>query len=165
MDKLIKTTRVVKADTGEVVSDHIQQFESFMYKDGKGYLFINNQSKVYSLVNPGLPEIVGQNDTAYLTRLSRYLDTHNLLRSPKQRRLPMTTIQLADTVGLSKRRVYTFLQRMIEAGVMAKVDGMYYINPLYFTVNRYLPQETYDLFRDQLAPYIPDWAKKRYLLG
>lgn len=162
--KMIKQTKIIQPDTGEIVLDATERLEAFMYKEGRGYLFINNQNKVYSLVNPGLPSAVSLNDTSYLTLLSRHLDSNNMLLSPKHGQLPMTTDQMAGTIRISVRRTYDFIKRMIAAGVMVKADGVYYINPLYFTRSRYLSADTFRIFRNELDPHIPEWAKRRYRL-
>ena len=85
------------------------------------------------------PEELSHADIGKLTLIARnYLLSNNLLGEKKNNRnYAFTTVaEICKAIGISsKTQGHTFIKKMIDCGVIKKVDGYFYMNPCYFIKN------------------------------
>ena len=117
-------------------------------------------------IYPGfaLPASVSNGDKARLLDCVQYLQTEtNMLyyRSDTEQ-LPLTVPGLAKRLHMHPRECYKFVQRMIDARVMARQDGRLYVNPIYFFRGVRLKSHLFFLFERDLTSVLPGWVVEKF---
>ena len=149
----IRTTRIVDKETGRIEHEYTREIRNPLYDDERGYLFQHNARAVR--IFPGLPwPELTVHELAYLLKLARHLDEHNRIKA-------LDAKGIAKLIGISLRRTYDFLYMMQGMRIIVKADTGYYMSPLYFFAGKYLSRELYEMFREDLAPLLSDWARER----
>jgi len=72
-----------------------------------------------------LPDKMSWAEQGRIHRLSCYRDAKNALQG-------LTISDIAQIIKMSERQAIAFMNKMTKLKVVAKEDGMYVINPLYF---------------------------------
>lgn len=167
-----KITTIVDEQTGEIVSRK-QQGIGNRFDPEKGYLFRNQAGGFSQFYDVPFPPAMSDIDIGRMTRLAKKMwGTTNMLGYRGNGGVkPYDIDGIAGVIGLEQRQTYSFIKKMINLGVIAKVrieskgktDYQYYVNPLYYNSSNRIPLNLYLLFRSQLDPYIPSWAKKLYI--
>lgn len=147
----IRNVKIVDGHTGEVEYDHSSEVRMYLFKERKGFLFAHNRRSVRSFPNIEWPELTN-NELAYLLRLSRHMGEDNRIRGKSAQ-------DMSKIIGLSNRRTYDFLFQIQGLRIITKANDGYYINPLYYFAGKYLSNELYQMFKEELDPYLSDWAK------
>ena len=135
-------------------------------------LFLNN-NQVRTFPHVAWPDGVTKLDRANLFELSRHIyGKTNMLayRGSHDVVKPMNETQMSDVVELCTKRFKTWLNRMIRLGMIARLNIeiedqviiQYYLNPIYFFSDKYLPLNLYLLFQAQIDRHLPDWVKQRF---
>lgn len=112
-------------------------------------------------------------EIANISILGRYLVGNSSMigyRGNKNTIKAMLPGKMAEVLEVSHRSVYRFIKRMMDLGMMAKVEievenkihTQYYLNPLYFNDGRHIPLSCYLIFQEQIDRYIPKWAQDKY---
>lgn len=169
----IKNETIVNSNTGEIRHQRSKVIRFSLFNEDKGYLLFMNNSQVRTFPHVEWPEGVMKLDRANLFELSRHIYSNtNMLayRGNRNALRPMGEEQMSQVVGLCDQRFKKWLSRMIKLGMIARINvdieetttTQYYLNPLYFFSDKYLPLNLYVLFQAQLDRYIPDWARRRY---
>ena len=167
-----KITTIVDEETGEVVS-HKQQGIGKRFDPEKGYLFRNQAGGFSQFYDVPFPSGMTDMEIGRMTRLAKKMwgSTNMLGYRGNGGVKPYDVDAIAKVIGLKQRQAYNFMSKMINLGVVAKVrieskgqiDYQYYVNPLYYNSSNRIPLNLYLLFRTQLDPYVPSWAKKLYI--
>ena len=167
-----KITTIVDEETGEVLSSK-QQGIGKRFDPEKGYLFRNQAGGFSQFYDVPFPDEMTDAEIGRMTRLAKKMwgSTNMLGYRGNGGIKPYGIDGISKVIGLHQRQTYTFMDKMINLGVIAKVrieskgqvDYQYYVNPLYYNSSNRIPLNLYLLFRVQLDPYIPSWAKKLYV--
>lgn len=147
-----KREQIVDRDTGEVVYDRTKPLTMYLFSEEKGYLLFHNRLQVKWFPTIPWPEGLSTKEQGYLFRLSAYLNKENRWND-------LSIPQLGEIINLSPTRAYRFFRKLKQMGMVQKTKYGYYMNPMYLFAGKYLTRELYQLFREQLDPYIPDWVK------
>ena len=153
----------------KVVSEGSKQFK--IWDDEKGYLFEAKSHFVKSYPGRKLSEFVGNKlDYANLHILAEniFKDTNLIAVKTKNIARPATIEDIGILVGLCGRRTGQFIDRMMQKGIIAKatvnteerIEMHFYLNPLFFMSSKYLSPQLFMMFREQLRPYLKEWAWK-----
>jgi hypothetical protein len=165
---MIKQSRYI-SEHGEIISEGARIFKVF--DDEKGYLFRAKNFFVRTFSDIKLSEVVkNKTDFANLHILSEniYKDTNMIAVRENGNIRPATVNDIGSLIGLCDRRAKDFVDRMMQKGIIAKlivnseerVELQYYLNPLFFMSNKYLSPQLFVLFREQLKPFLKEWAWK-----
>lgn len=167
-----KTTIYIDHDTGEIVSQKTQRVGS-RFDPEKGYLFRTQAGGFGQFYDVPFPDEMTDIEIGRMTRLAKRMwgKTNMLGYRGNGGIRPYGIDGIAKIVGLKDSQAYAFVKKMIRLGVMAKVrieskgatDYQYYVNPLYYNSSTRISLGLYLLFRAQLDPYIPAWAKKLFV--
>ena len=169
----IKNESIINSETGEVRHKKTEVVRFSLFNEEKGYFLFLNRSQVRTFPHVDWPPGITKLDRANLFELSRHIYSNtNMLayRVNRNALRPMGEEQMSQVVELCEQRFRKWLTRMTRAGMIAKINveiegtttTQYYMNPLYFFSDKYLPLNLYTLFQTQLDRHIPDWAKRRY---
>ena len=170
--------RGVITDTqGNEINTKTEQFKS-RWDDERGYRMYHNRKAVWGMKLP-YPDEIDDADLGRLTRLSHYLvGDSNMLgyRGNGNRIRSMTASDMGDVLNRNERTVFRLLQTATHHKLMHKVaeiretsDGVrirevkYYMNPLYFSVNKTISVGLFLMFQDELIPHMPPWVVNNYL--
>ena len=170
--------RGVVTDTqGNEINTKTEQFKS-RWDDELGYRMYHNRKAIWGMKLP-YPDEIDDADLGRLTRLSHYLvGDSNMLgyRGNGNRIRSMTPSDMSDVLNRNERTVFRLLQMAVKYKLMNKVaeiressDGVrtrevkYYMNPLYFSVNKTISVGLFLMFQDELIPYMPTWVVSNYL--
>jgi len=166
-----KTTTYID-DSGDIVSQK-SQYIGNRFDPEKGYLFRNQAGSFSSFFDIPFPEGMTDIEIGRMTRLAKKMwgKTNMLGYRGNGGVKPYDIEGIGKVVGLGKSQAYSFISKMIKLGVVAKVkieskgqtDYQYYVNPLYYNSTNRIPLNLYLLFRKQLDPYIPSWARQRFI--
>jgi hypothetical protein len=167
----IRESRLIDERTGQVIAQKSGFFETFHPE--KGYLFRNNAKYVKFYQEIPLSDVVrNKGDYANMHYLAEHLykDTNMISVYRNKKHQPASEHDMQGIVKMCDRRFKEFLDRMVGAGVIAKVTvktentltAQYYINPLYFNTSRYLPASLYMLFQKQLDSHLDGWVVRRF---
>jgi hypothetical protein len=154
---------------GAIVSDGAKKFN--IWDDEKGYLFEAKSHFVKSYPGRKVSEFVGNKlDYANLHILAEniFKDTNMIAVKTKNIARPASIDDISVLVGLCNRRAGQFVDRMMQKGIVAKatvnteerIETHYYLNPLFFMSSKYLSPQLFMMFREQLKPYLKEWAWK-----
>lgn len=163
---MIQKRQILDKDN-KVISEGSRQFK--IWDDDKGYLFEAKNQFVKSFPGRKLSEFVSnKSDYANLHILAEniFKDTNMIAVKTKNIARPASIEDIGKLVGLCDRRVKQFIDRMMQQGVIAKailnveerVETHYYFNPLFFMSSKYLSPQLFMMFREQLRPYLKEWA-------
>jgi hypothetical protein len=150
----IRTVNIIDTLTGELEYSSSREVRMFLFDEDKGFLLFHNQRQVRRFIGFPLPAGVNIRDRAYLSQLVEQMEESNRLQMANAKKI-------AGAIGLSVRRTYLFLSRMLKLRVMAKTIDGYFINPLYFCAGKYLSKELYVIFKAELDPHLSDWVRER----
>jgi len=158
--------------TGEVYSQK-SQLTCKRFDPEKGYLFRNQAGGFSQFYDVPFPEDMTDVEIGRMTRLAKKMwgKTNMLGYRGNGGVKPYDIEGIAKIIGLGKSQAYSFIKKMIRLGVVAKVkiesngvtDYQYYVNPLYYNSSNRIPLNLYLLFRQQLDPYIPSWARLKFI--
>lgn len=154
---------VVHPETGEVLYAEETDVDFYLFT-AKGYLLGNNQHAVKLFTAAPWGDITAD-ERAKMMGLLPYIDEHNRIMRLDRRNKPMTTDRIAEALNVSTPRVYSFMKRMVDATLLRKIDGVYWVNPVYTLAGNRLSKEAYEAWRDVLDPNLPDWVKDKYREG
>lgn len=170
--ELRKDTYYIDDATGEVVRAK-KEFVGNRFDPEKGYLFRNQAGGFSQFYDVPFPPGITDMEIGRMTRLAKkmYGKTNLIGYRGNSGVKPYDQEGIARILGLEKSQAYAFMQKMIRLGIIAKVkvviadkiDYQFYINPLYYFSSNRLSLNLYLLFRQQLDPYIPIWARKKFL--
>ena len=167
----IRKAQLIDENTGQVMAEKSGLFETFHPE--KGYLFRNNAKYVKFYQEIRLSDVIkNKSDYANMHLLAEHLykNTNMIAVYRNKKYVPASEYDMQQIVGMCERRFKEFLDRMINAGVIAKViikskntlTAQYYINPLHFNTSKYLSASLYMLFQKQLDEYLPDWVIRKF---
>lgn len=167
-----KTTMYIDENTGEVVGQRSRTVGN-RFDPEKGYLFRNQAGKFSSFFDVPFPEDMTDIEIGRMTRLAKKMwgQTNMLGYRGNGGVKPFDMAGMSKVVGLGKSQTYNFVKKMIKLGVIAKVkieskgqiDYQYYVNPLYYSSSNRITLNLYLLFRKQLDPYMPSWARQKFI--
>jgi hypothetical protein len=167
-----KTTIFADELTGEIYSQK-SQLTGKRFDHEKGYLFRNQAGGFSQFYDVPFPDDMTDIEIGRMTRLAKKMwrNTNMLGYRGNGGIKPYDIGGIARVIGLQQRQAYNFINKMIALGVVAKVridskgmtDYQYYVNPLYYNSSNRIPLNLYLLFRKQLDPYIPSWARRLYI--
>lgn len=167
-----KIIQYIDDDTGEIVNQKTQ-FTGNRFDQEKGYLFRNQAGGFSQFYDVPFPDDMTDVEIGRMTRLAKKMwgKTNMIGYRGNGGIKPYNVEGIGKVIKLEKRQTYNFINKMIDFGVMARVkvecnhsiDYQYYINPLYYNSSNRIPLNLYLLFRTQLDPYIPSWAKKLFI--
>ena len=170
--KRVKREQLINEETGEIEFERSKIVEFTIFNEEKGYMLFLNKRNVRIFPDIPFPDDFGMKDIARLFLLSRCIvGTTNMIGKRARNGIkPMTPEDMAEIVQMPHRRFITWLNRMIRAGMIARVKirtedaetTQYYMNPLYFFSSRYLPLNLYLLFQEQIDRYLPAWVRQKY---
>jgi len=152
---------------GKVVSEGAKKFK--IWDDEKGYLFEAKSQFVKSYPGRKLSEFIENKlDYANLHILAEnvFKDTNMVAVKTKNIARPADIADIGELIELCDRRAGQFIDRMMQKGIVAKatvnteerVETHYYLNPLFFMSSKYLSPQLFMMFREQLRPYLKNWA-------
>lgn len=167
-----KITTLVDEVTGEILSRK-QQGVGKRFDPEKGYLFRNQAGGFSQFYDIPFPDSMTDVEIGRMTRLAKKMwgNTNMLGYRGNGGIKPYDIEGISKVIGLQQRQAYNFLNKMVSLGIIAKVkieskgqtDYQYYVNPLYYNSSNRIPLNLYLLFRKQLDPYIPSWARRLYI--
>ena len=167
----IKETKTAFNYRGEKIYEN-HRFISAAFDEEKGYLLWVRKRGPRGFSDIDLPEQVTYAEAGRLTKLSRRMwgDTNMLGYKGNGTIKPYDIEGIGRIVDLRQRQAYTFVNKMLELGVMAKVkietkehkEVQYYLNPLYFFNNTRLSFNLYLIFKEQLNHFLPRWVISKY---
>lgn len=147
-----KQTKIINTATGEVVFDKEEQMD-FQLITTKGYLIHNNRPGVKVLHRLEWP--ITQLEKSKWMALLPYIDKNNALMRKDRPSHPLTIKLIGPIVGLSPNKMYVWMKRMIDTNMIRKVEGFFYVNPMYMMSSSRLNGQLYRIFEDQLSEHIP----------
>jgi len=153
----------------KVISEGSRKFK--IWDEEKGYLFEAKNQFVKSFPGRKLSEfITNKSDYANLHIMAEniFKDTNMIAVKAKNIARPANVEDMGKLAGLCDRRMRQFIDRMMQKGVIAKatvnteerIETHYYLNPLFFMSSKYLSPHLFMMFREQLRPYLKEWAWK-----
>lgn len=158
-------------DDGVVHKEEERNFPPH-FDEEKGYLFWHRKNFAKTYQDVPFPDSMSVMDIGRMTLLSKKIwsNTNMLGYRGNGGVKPYTVEQLGMIIGCGPRQAHRFVARMIELGVMArvetKVEGsrevQFYINPVYFFSSNRVPLNLYLIFRKQLDAVLPWWVIQRY---
>lgn len=165
---MLKQSRYI-SNQGEIVSEGAKTFK--VYDEEKGVLFRARNFFVKSFSDCKLSTFIeNKTDYANLHILAEniYKDTNMIGVKEMGKARPANIDDIGKLIKLCTRRTKPFLDRMIGAGLIARVEITtkkskaihYYMSPLFFMSNRYLSPYLFMIFKDQLTPFLKPWAIK-----
>lgn len=167
-----KVTTYIDDSTGEIVAQRRQGIGN-RFDHEKGYLFRNQAGGFSQFYDVPFPEDMTDIEIGRMSRLAKKMwgKTNMLGYRGNGGVKPFDVKGIGMVIGLEKSQAYTFLNKMAKLGIIAKVkiesegqtDYQYYVNPLYFNSSNRIPLNLYLLFRKQLDPYIPIWARRLFV--
>lgn len=167
-----KVVQYIEDDTGEVLNIKKQGVGN-RFDPEKGYLFRNQAGGFSQFYDIPFPDSMNDLEIGRMTRLAKKMVAHsNMLGYRGNGGIKPHTIKtIAKELNLEERQTYNFIKKMIDLGILAKVkiesknqtDHQLYVNPLYYNSSNRIPLNLYLLFRLQLDPYIPLWARKLFI--
>lgn len=171
-EKVIKETKYIDEKTGELIMGKKQRVGE-RFDPEKGYLFRNQKHGFKQFDDIAFPDSLTDSEIGKLTRLAKniYRDSNLLAYRGNGGIKPHTPETISKIISLGQRQTQRFLSKMINLGVIArcrvevgeKKEIHYYMNPLYFFSGNRVNLNLYLLFRNQLDPYIPGWAKNLFI--
>ena len=167
-----KKTMYIDEQTGEIVGQK-SRYVGNRFDPEKGYLFRNQAGGFSQFYDVPFPPEMTDIEIGRMTRLAKKMwgKTNMIGYRGNGGVKPYDIDGMARIIGLERRQTYSFIKKMIDLGVMAKVkieshgkvDYQYYINPLYYNSSNRISLNLYLIVRRQLDPYIPAWARKRFI--
>lgn len=143
--------RIADAVTGEIVQESRQVVHmSDNFDELRGWRWPKARRVSFgSVILPGLSWA----ELGQLAALIGAVDTSN--------RLPASE-DLAGLWQLQRRQVFRILSKLVQAGAVGKDrHGVYFLNPSVGFAGVYLSPELWQLFRSDLLPVVPKWARQR----
>ncbi|MCC5465556.1 hypothetical protein [Pelosinus baikalensis] len=170
---MLERKQVIDNKTGQVMADNVRHISS-AFDDDKGYLFWARKSFAKSFIDVPYPKEMSKMDIANISILSKHMwsNTNMLGYRGSGGAKPYDVVMIAKAIELKQRQTYSFLKKMIDLGLMAKVDiktdngieTQYYINPIYFFSGNRIPLSLYLIFRKQLDGVLPGWVRERFMI-
>jgi len=163
---MIKREQILD-NNGKVVSEGAKKFK--IWDDEKGYLFQAKEQFVKKFSDTKLSDFVKNKlEYANLHILAEniFRDTNMIAVKTRNIARPADMPDISMLIGLCERRTRQFLDRTMLKGIIAKtiinteerIETQYYLNPLFFMSNKYLSPFLFMMFREQLKPYLKEWA-------
>jgi len=166
--KVLKLEQSINSKTGEIYSEKSSYFEPSFNEEGYKVPHHKKGARMFDGVT--FPKGMTDSEIGKITRLARLMIPMSNMLGYKSKGViePYTEKHIFNVVGISRKRGKTFLNKMIELGVMQRVvrndkRAEYYINPAYFFAGQRISFNLYLLFRETLDPIIPKWVKREYM--
>jgi hypothetical protein len=168
----VKIKKQIINKHGEVVRESLDVYSDVMTHEGYRFPAHKLGARMFSDVR--LPEKMSYADKGRMQDLARchmipgcnmlgYRESHNIK--------PYTAREIGYLIGLYSRcRCREFLNKMLGLRVLHRVQDtsgvwQYYVNPAYYTANgKRLSLSLFLLFRDELAPLLPEWVMSSFLM-
>ena len=170
---MIERKQVIDNNTGQVMSDNVRHISS-AFDDDKGYLFWARKSFAKSFIDVDYPKAMSKMDIANISILSKHMwsNTNMIGYRGSGGAKPYDVLMIGKAVDLKQRQTYSFIKKMMDLGLMARVDiktdsgieTQYYINPIYFFSGSRIPLSLYLIFRQQLDSVLPGWVRDRFMV-
>lgn len=127
-------TRIIKTDTGEVVSSKDTHFTDSFTETG--VRLQRNKSGFTAYNEVEFPAGMSDADIGKMNKLARFLYKDNTI-GDRGREKPnyYDSREIGLILGLSDRPTRNFLNKMERLCVIKAVEGRYYVNPTYFLRN------------------------------
>lgn len=176
----------IDTSTGEVISYKKETQEDIinrLWDDKKGYILLYNAKYGKKFDNYKFRYVIkDKNDCHRILSLTEYVYqgtnkifyeyyTINKNGNPVVNYRIANDEDIAEMLGLSLKRTKSFLNRMMNLGVIAKSKIQvsrasfftgYVFNPLLYNSGKFVSPELYLTFEESLRKIVPDWVKKRY---
>lgn len=176
----------IDTSTGEVISYKKETQEDIinrLWDDKKGYILLYNAKYGKKFDNYKFRYVIkDKNDCHRILSLTEYVYqgtnkifyeyyTINKNGNPVVNYRIANDEDIAEMLGLSLKRTKSFLNRMMNLGVIAKSKIQvsrtsfftgYVFNPLLYNSGKFVSPELYLTFEESLKKIVPDWVKKRY---
>lgn len=142
------------------------------FDDKHGYLFKPNSTCIKSFPGFSLPDDLSDTDTARMYRLS--FATHSksnlIYRRSGNNIKPQSKQDIARYLGVSPRQGVEFVNRMLNRGILGKVDVTvaertdthFYVNPIYFFNGKWLSHNLYFIFKNELDSVLQPWVVEEF---
>jgi hypothetical protein len=163
----VKETKLINTETGEVLSQSTKNIDYF--DNEKGYLLFarKNYSRVFNDIR--IPKDFNDSELGKIYRLQEHIQqsTNMMIKRTKRGYRPMSLDEMVQLTNLSDRFGKEFIKKMITHKLIARVTVetgerttvQYYFNPLYFHNDKRLSVMLYNLFKEEIDPYINLWVK------
>lgn len=168
---MIERKQVIDEKTGQIMTDNVRHISS-AFDDDKGYLFWARKSFAKSFIDVPYPKEMSKLDIANMSILAKHMwsNTNMLGYRGNGGARPYDIPMIAKAIDLKQRQTYAFIKKMMDLGLMARVDiktdsgieTQYYINPIYFFSGSRIPLSLYLIFRQQLDSVLPGWVRDRF---
>lgn len=165
----VKQSRIVNMDTGEIYNDKVKEVNYF---NEQGYLLFTsrNYSRLFSDIR--IPDDFTDSELGKIYRLQAHIQkgTNLMIKRTNKGYRAMTLEELVSVTNLSERLGKDFIKKLIDYSLLARITietgGMieiqYYFNPLYFHNAKRLSVGLYNLFKNQIDPYLNEWVKNEF---
>lgn len=168
----IKQSRVLNTNTGEIYGEKDKVIDYF---NENGYLLFasRNHSRIFSDIR--IPDEFTDAELGKIYRLQACIQkgTNMLIKRTNKGYRAMTFDEIAKETKLSDRLGKDFIKKLMKYELMAKVtietgengqvkEIQYYFNPLYFHNSKRLSVSLYNLFKNQIDPYLNEWVKTAF---
>ncbi len=158
-------------DDGVVIST--KDYCYTVFDNDKGYLYKNRTAYRKSFHDVKLSEAVkNKADFANVHILAEniYKGTNMVCYRRNERYYPADIKEISGMLDISERWTKDFIERMMMSGILAKnitnchenISVQYYINPMYFSSNKFIPPALYFMFQKQLDQHLPKWVIARF---
>lgn len=150
MAKRIRKTQIVDAVSGEVLQENRETvYTSEAYIPGQGYRLY---SRKHIRLGKEWKRPLSMQEWGWLVQVIHAMDEHNVADFQR----------LVTQLQVTPRRIYQQLSRLRQSGAIKKVAGGYAVNPVIAFSGTYLSPQLYRLFKPDLEPVVPSWAKALY---
>lgn len=164
--------RIIRYDeNGEILSDNVKSFN--LFDDKKGYLFKANGVSFRGYNGVKISDVIKSKvELGNLLVMAEhiYRDSNIVCVYINKQYRPANEDDVSVMLDLHPKRARDFINKMVRLGVMARMhkftngeqEQYIMLNPLYFNASKYISPTLYMLFKKQLDPHIPPWAKARF---
>ena len=166
--------RILYNSDGEKVKTDTTYFTG-RFNDDKGYALYAYGNTISSRIGVDFPPGMNKNDIANMVLLSRKLipNTNMLGYRGHKRNKPMNTVQIGEVIGLQERQAYRFMKKMVSVGMIKRINApimgghelQYIVNPLYFMNGKFINDELFTTFNDELTIHLPKWVQDKFKLN
>lgn len=151
-------TRIV-GDGGEIVYEREEDLLFTRFDEIKGFMSLANEKYLKLPLKIGMPLGVRDRDLRHVLTLGEYLTRDNALHYRKR---SMTAGDMSDILDMDRSHVYAMLRRLSELEILTRYDTVYFFNPMYITINRYITPLCYRAWETFLREHLSQWAIDRF---
>ena len=133
-------------------------------------IFEYNKSYLKLPFDRGLPEDCTLSECGKFYRIIRFIIGENQLLGYRSNKIyPLTIEKMSEMFKCSDRQTRKFIKKMKDIQAIKEVNindvKWYAVNPLYALRSKYLSNTTFLIFQDELIPYLPNWAIRKFMEG